>query len=82
MNNSIPTTVTLKKTKFPDSSLVGSLDYDGQNLIVEYKKNGSRYKYLMTKERAWQIYTAPSVGKAVLAMQKDIKGYLIEEEEI
>lgn len=63
----------IRKMRF-DSSLVHSLEYNGHFLFVTFVKNAKVYKYPMDHTTAMEIYTAPSVGKAVIAMYKEIKG--------
>jgi len=81
MQNSATSAATIKRTSFPDSSLVSHLEYNGTKLIVTFKKNGKVYHYPMSRDRAMSIFEAPSAGKAVLAMTKEITGELIEDED-
>jgi len=72
-----PVLEKIEKKMFPDSKMVTSLEFDGKNLIVVFKSNGSAYTYEMRKKQAEDIYKADSVGRAVLAMAKNIKGIKI-----
>jgi len=73
----------IRKMRYPDSKLVDSLEYDGELLTVTYAKNGAQYTFPMDHETAMSIYSAPSVGKALLSITKakDIKGTKVETED-
>lgn len=70
-----------KRTTINGSSLVSHLEYTNGKLYVTFKKNGKVYSYVMGAAQAWGIMEAPSIGKAVLAMSKEITGVLVPQDE-